>query len=299
MTHTAPVVRRTESHFSGAGAVSLLRRAWLPPQPQQVVLLVHGYAEHSGRYDPMGAWLAQRGCAVHAYDQRGHGRSEGVRGHVDRFAQFLDDLDQLVDLVAGEHPGLPIFVVGHSMGGLVVAAWSAERAPRVAGAVTSGAALRIAEVPSAWLRLQLRVARRLAPRRALPRPIDPTALSRDPEVGRAYQADPLIFQEMTLSLAAELFDAARRTATRASAVTLPMLLLHGEDDPLCPASGSRDFHAGLRTQGSELRIYPQLRHEIFNEPERESVFADLLGWVTARPGAAAAQPATALSGAPA
>jgi alpha-beta hydrolase superfamily lysophospholipase len=282
VTHTAPVVRRTQSHFAGSGGLSLLRRAWLPPRPERVLALVHGYAEHSGRYDRMGVWLAERGCAVHAYDQRGHGRSAGERGHVDRFDDFLDDLDALLARVRAEHPGLPVFVVGHSMGGLVVAAWTVDRAPDVAGVVTSGAALRISETVSPSLRLRLRLARALVPRRAMPRPIDPEALSRDPEVGRAYQADPLVFQQMTLSLAAELFDAARRTAAGAAAVALPVLLLHGEDDPLCPASGSRDFHAGLRAHGSALRLYPGLRHEIFNEPEQEDVFADLLEWVRAR-----------------
>jgi alpha-beta hydrolase superfamily lysophospholipase len=278
------LIRRTQSHLSGAGGRTLFRRAWLSAEPVRLVLLVHGYAEHSGRYEHVGAWLAARGCAVHAYDQQGHGRSEGPRGHVRRFGDLLDDLDHFLDLTRGEHPGLPAFVVGHSMGGLVVAAWARERKPEAAGAITSGAALRVAEVPSTGQRIALRLLRRVAPRLRMPRPIDPEALSRDPEVGRAYQADSLIFQTMTLALAAGLFEAAGRTLHGAADVELPMLLLHGGEDPLVEARGSRDFFEGLRSSGNDLRIYADLRHEIFNEPEWETVLADLLDWVRKREG---------------
>jgi alpha-beta hydrolase superfamily lysophospholipase len=279
-----PVIRRTESYFAAGRGRSLFRRAWLPPEPQRLLVLVHGYAEHSGRYENVGAWLAARGCAVHAYDHQGHGRSDGVRGHLRCFSDLLDDLEIFLSGVRGEHPGLPAFVVGHSMGGLVVAAFARERRPELAGAVTSGAALRLAEAPSGALLLGLRLLRRVVPRFTMTRPIAPEALSRDPEVGRAYLDDPLVFRRMSVSLAAEIFDAGRRTLPGGADVRLPMLLLHGEADPLCPAAGSQTFYEQLCTPGSDLRVYPGLRHEIFNEPEQESVFADLLGWLLEREG---------------
>jgi alpha-beta hydrolase superfamily lysophospholipase len=221
---------------------------------------------------------------VYAYDHQGHGRSDGLRGHLRRFADLLDDLEIFLAEVRGEHPGLPAFVVGHSMGGLAVAAFVRERRPELVGAVTSGAALRLAEVPSGALLLALRMLRRVVPRFAMTRPIAPEALSRDPEVGRAYLDDPLVFRRMSVSLAAEIFDAGRRTLPGGADVRLPMLLLHGEADPLCPAAGSRTFYEQLGTPGSDLRVYPGLRHEIFNEPEQESVFADLLEWLREREG---------------
>jgi len=279
-----PVIRRTESHFAAGKGRSLFCRAWLPREPERLLVLVHGYAEHSGRYEHLGAWLAARGCAVHAYDHQGHGRSDGVRGHVRRFADLLDDLEIFLSRARQEQPGLRAFLVGHSMGGLVVAAFVRERHPELVGAVTSGAALRLAEAPSGPQLLALRLLRRVVPRFAPRRPIAPEALSRDPEVGRAYLEDPLVFRRMSLSLAAEIFDAGRRTLEGAAEVRLPMLLLHGGADPLCPASGSRAFFEQLGTPGSDLRIYSGLRHEIFNEPEKESVFADLLGWVREREG---------------
>jgi alpha-beta hydrolase superfamily lysophospholipase len=275
-------IRRAESHLVAGPGATLFRRSWQPPTPERALLFVHGYAEHSGRYETAGAWFAARGCAVHAYDQRGHGRSQGARGHVRSFGDFLDDLDTLAARVREEHPGLPLFAVGHSMGGLVVASWLTERGPALRGAVTSGAALSLAGVPSGARRRALRILRGVAPRLALRRPIATDLLSRDPEVGRAYLEDPLVFQRMTVSLAAEIFDAAQRVLPQAHAVRVPLLLLHGEEDRLCLPQGSRSFFEGLGTAGSDLRLYPGLRHEIFNEPEREKVFGDLLDWVRKR-----------------
>jgi alpha-beta hydrolase superfamily lysophospholipase len=248
-----------------------------------VLLLVHGYAEHSGRYEEMALWFARRGFAVHAYDHRGHGRSEGVRCHVDRFDELLDDLERILDAVRGEHPELPVTLIGHSMGGLVALAFLAARKPRVARAVTSGPALALGAVSPFRVALA-RVAQRVLPRLALGSGLDPEGLSRDPEVVRRYLGDPLVVRTMTASLGAELIGAAPRTAALAGEVEVPLLMLHGEDDPLCAAEGSRRFHAGLRTEGCALRIYPKLRHEIFNEPEREAVWQDVIDWHEERPG---------------
>lgn len=274
-----PLIRRAESHFAGAGARTLFRRSWVPEAPQRQVVLVHGYAEHTGRYEAVGTWLAERGCAVQAYDQLGHGHSDGPRGHVGRFDDFLDDLDAFLDLCREEQPGLPVYVLGHSMGGLIVAAWSQQRPTDIHGIVLSGAALVAGEVPPGWQVALLRTLRRVLPRIRMPRPIASEALSRDPEVGRRYVEDPLIFQHMTLSLAAALYDAGAPTLRGAGKVAVPVLALHGGDDPIVLASGTQRYFEGLETSGSDLRIYPGLRHEIFNEPEGEGVLGDVLTWI--------------------
>jgi len=162
-----PAIRRTESQISGARGNRLFRREWLPADPERVLLLVHGLAEHSGRYEHVGAWFAARGCVVHAYDQQGHGKSAGIRGHVRRFSDYLDDLELMLRFVRERHPELPVFLVGHSMGGLVVASFARERGPEVAGAVTSGAALRLSDGVSGAKIFAVRVLSRLFRRRFL------------------------------------------------------------------------------------------------------------------------------------
>ena len=279
------VVRRTEGRFKAGGGRSLFRRSWLPPDPERVLVLVHGFGEHSGRYEDMAAWLAQRGCAVHAFDQQGHGLSVGRRGHARRFEDLLDDLEAFLERAAGENPGLALVLVGHSMGGLVVAALACEREPAIDLLVTSGAALALPPDLSPVKRALARLLRRVLPRLAMSADLDEDGLSRDPLVVSRYRDDPLVHGQMTASLAAGMMDAVARTAASAERVRVPMLLLHGAVDPLCPPRGSEHFHAQLphsEVAGSELRTYPKLRHEIFNEPERETVFEDLLDWIRRR-----------------
>lgn len=276
------MIRRVESTLTTAGGRSLFRRSWLPARPEHLLLIIHGFAEHSGRYEHFGAWFAARGCAVYAYDHQGHGRSEGVRGHVRRFDDFLDDLDAMLVAVRAEHPGLRPQLVGHSMGGLILAAFLCERTPDVETAVTSGAALAVSEKLSRGRMRAARVLRRLAPRLTLAAELDPEGLSTDSEVVRAYLEDPLVFRRMTTSLAAELISAIERTSRGAGRVRVPLLMLHGEADPICPPSGTRRFFEGLVVEPRRLRVYPGLRHEIFNEPEHVRVFEDVLTWLRAR-----------------
>ncbi len=277
-------VRRSEGSFEGEG-VRLFRRSWLCDEPSRVLLLVHGFAEHSGRYEDLGAWFAVRGCAVHAFDHRGHGRSQGPRNYVGTFDEYLDDLDCLLELVRSEHQGLPVTLVGHSMGGLVTAAFVRERKPEIASVVTSGAALELGPAmkgPKMWL---ARVLRFVAPRLLFDAGLPADGLSRDPEVVRRYEADPLVDTRTTPSLGVEMMAGIRRTAAGGAEIEIPMLLLHGGDDPLCSPRGSESFFASLppgAAPPSQLVIYPGLRHEIFNEPEKEQIFEDLLRWVVAQ-----------------
>ncbi len=222
---------------------------------------------------------------MHAYDQAGHGRTPGPRGHVDRFERLLDELARFVVQVGSEHPGLPIVLVGHSMGGLVVAATAAFRRPPVARIVLSGALLELPSKGSLDRSLRIAVARllsRLAPRLGLAAGLDVEGLSRDPEVVRRYLEDPYVKDRMSARFAAGLFSMVSRVRDAAGQIERPILVLHGEADPICSAEGSRRFHAGLDREiakQSGLSVYPGLRHEIFNEPEREQVWQDMLAWL--------------------
>jgi alpha-beta hydrolase superfamily lysophospholipase len=275
-------LRRVEDGFEGCEGVRLFRRAWLPEAPSRAVLVVHGFAEHSGRYEALGAWLGERNCAVHAYDLRGHGRSEGRRGFVERFEHFLDDLDRMHAFVTAEHSELPLIVIGHSMGGLIVATWLRERHPDVAAGVLSGPGLALGDAMPHWQLYLARLVRPIAGGLSVPANLPLDGLCTDSEVIRRYEEDPLIFNRITLSLAVEMFAAAERSVEGGSDVRVPVLLLHGNDDPICDPEGSRRFHASLADPASELRLYPGLRHEIFNEPEAERVYADALEWLEKR-----------------
>jgi alpha-beta hydrolase superfamily lysophospholipase len=271
------LIRRVEAQFLGGGRRELFRRAWLPDEPVARALVVHGFAEHCGRYEHLATWLASRGVAVHAFDHQGHGRSSGPRCYVRRFSDFLDDVERGLAFAREDGADLPVFVIGHSMGGLITASLAVERKPEVAGFVLSGAALRPPVPLSTARRWMLAVLRRLAPRLAFPSGLDPAALSTDPAVVHAYLDDPLVERRISSSLAAELFAAMDRTSSRGDAVERPLLALHGEDDAICAPDGSRTFATGAR-HGSYLG-FPGMRHEIFNEPQRERVYETMLGWM--------------------
>jgi alpha-beta hydrolase superfamily lysophospholipase len=279
-----PAIRRSEGHFDGAGGRRLFERRWDPPEPRRSLVIVHGYAEHSGRYDHVAAWFASRGAAVHAYDHQGHGHSSGVRCHVRRFDDFLDDLDVVVERARARLPDRPLYVVGHSMGGLVTCNWAVERQPEVDGLVISAPALSTDQAPSGLRMAALRVLSRVWPTGYVGGGLDAEALSRDPAVVKAYLDDPLIVLRMTFSLGVALFGALERTAARGAELRLPLLMLHGDADPLCSPRAS----AAFAEAAPEARYvsYPGLRHEIFNEPEQEQVFADVQGWIEEREGEA-------------
>jgi alpha-beta hydrolase superfamily lysophospholipase len=272
-------LRRSELHWRSADGVLLFRRGWIPASPEHVLVVVHGYAEHGARYEGLASWFAARGFAVHAHDHRGHGRSGGTRMHLQRFAELLDDLEAFLALVRSEHPGLPITLIGHSMGALVSVAFLAERKPAVASAVTSGAALALGPGVSRSRIAGARLLRHLAPRLRVGTGIDAEGLSRDPEVVRGYLEDPQVGRHATASFVAELLGAIPRAAAMAAEIRVPLLALHGEDDSICPPHATHALGAAVRTPGSELRVYPKLRHEIFNEPEREQVMQDVVDWL--------------------
>jgi alpha-beta hydrolase superfamily lysophospholipase len=275
--------------FAASGGLGLRRRRWWGPRADRALAIVHGFAEHSARYDFVARWFAERGYRVHAFDQRGHGESEGPRNHTPHFETLLDDLERFLESVRLEERDAPLVLLGHSMGGLEVACLLARRRPDVAAAVLSGPGLALGDGISRAMIRAASLLSRVAPRLRLPSGLDARALSRDDAVVAAYRADPLIHTFMTARLAADLFRAAEGVQGEAARIEVPVLIVHGEADPLCDVEGSRRFHRSLATEGSGVRTYPGLLHEILNEPEREQVLADIHGWIEKRaPGGAPA-----------
>ena len=264
---------------AGAGA-QLHWQAWLPDgAPRAGIVLAHGYAEHLGRYEHVAAHFTAQGIAVFALDHWGHGRSDGVPGFVPRFSAFTDGMEQLLGEVEPAYPGLPLFLIGHSMGGLIATLHLATHQSHYVGAVLSGPLIMPAEEPSRFMQWISRLLSRFAPKLGV-LALDATGVSRDPAVVAAYLADPLVYNgKVSARLAAEMFDAMARARTAAPGIVLPMLLLHGTEDRLTAPEGSRYLAAHLGSADKTLKLYPGLYHEIFNEPEQAEVLGDVSAWI--------------------
>jgi acylglycerol lipase len=258
--------------------VSLFVRTWSPQAaPTGVVCVVHGIGEHSGRYGHLCSALVQAGYAVAAFDLRGHGRSDGGRGHVP-IDETMDDIDLVLDDTKGRFGSVPCFLYGHSLGGLLVLAYALRRRPALAGIVASGSALHTALREQKAKVLAVRVLGRLLPRVTLPTGLDDQALSRDPEVVAAYRADPLVHDRASLGFARETIATMDWTLAHADRLALPVLLIHGDADQVNYSSGSRAF-AGRVPGDCTLKVYEGLYHEIHNEPEKQRVLDDLVHWL--------------------
>lgn len=255
------------------GGVRLRTRGWEPSGERRGgLLLVHGIAEHSGRYDHVGSFFAARGWEVAAYDHRGHGESSGRRMYLERWDDLLDDLQ--VGLAA-----LPVGnrgVYGHSLGALIALDNSLSSRLRPDWLVLSAPPLRGGK---AWQRLAAPVLEKLAPKLALPNRLTPEQLSRDQAVGRAYFADRLVARKTTGRFGALMFDAMRSVRNRLDQLAVPTLVIHGGDDTLIPPEISLPLASIPSVQ---RRLYPALRHELHNEPEQLEVLSDIEVWITSR-----------------
>jgi alpha-beta hydrolase superfamily lysophospholipase len=263
-------------------ATRLFWQAWAPDAATGgAVVLVHGAAEHGGRYAHVAERLVAEGYATYAIDHRGHGRSDGPRALVSRFDHLVDDLGLLVTRAREEHGGRAPFLVGHSLGGAVALRFAIQRADDIAGLAVSGPAVATEAIPIA-VKAATSVLSVLAPRLPVLR-IDADAISRDAEVVRAYQRDPLNYTDkLPARTLAEIMRCMDWLPRRVGALRAPLLLLHGSDDRLCPPAGSRMVHSLATSPDKTLKIYDGLYHEVFNEPERAQVVSDLVGWIVER-----------------
>ncbi len=254
-----------------------LRRSWRAEEPWARVLLLHGLNEHSGRYEHVGAALAAAGIDVRAHDHRGHGRTWGRRSYLGDFTEFLDDVEDHVAEIRAEDAadGVPLAILGHSMGGLIAHAYCVSGRPAPDLLVTSGAALEANGVPG-WQRRLAGVLARVAPRLRVGGKIDGAILSRDPEVGRAYHEDPLVPTGVTAALGQAMLDGMDFHRERAATLGVPTLVLHGGADELVKPEATES----LTELGSvERHVLPDMRHEIFNELGHEDVIDRVVAWL--------------------
>jgi alpha-beta hydrolase superfamily lysophospholipase len=248
------------------------------------VLIVHGYAEHLGRYDELVGELLAAGYEPHRFDLRGHGLSQEPRGHVDAFETYRRDLEGVLAAVEARAaaPAPPLFLLGHSLGGLIVLDHALHHPAASAGLVLSSPYLGLAGSARTLFADLVAHASPLAPRLQLPSGLAADGLSHDPSVVEAYRDDPLIFGTVTPGWLHEVRSAQRRVLARAGEIAVPTLLLLGEDDAVAAPRHGRDLFADLGAADKQLRIYPGFLHEVFNETGRERVVDDLLTWLDRR-----------------
>lgn len=277
------VTTRTERTFDGVGGVRVVYDVWTPDvEPRGVVVLAHGLGEHARRYDHVAQRFGQAGLITYALDHRGHGRSGGKRVRLKRIDEYTGDFDTLVKIAAAEHPELPRVVLGHSMGGGIVFAYGVDHPGDFDLMVLSGPAVSAhIGVPRGKALLGKAVGSLLP---NLPvEELDANAVSRDPEVVAAYNADPLVHHgKIPAGIAKALLKVGETMPHRARQLTAPLLVVHGAEDSLVPASGSELLVDCVGSGDVHLKVYPELYHEVFNEPERERVLDDVTAWIEAR-----------------
>ena len=274
---------RTEQTFDGVGGVRIVYDVWSPDtDPRGVVVLSHGLGEHARRYDHVATRFGQDGLVTYALDHRGHGRSGGKRVLVKDISEYTGDFDTLVGIATKEHPGAKRIVLGHSMGGGIVFAYGVERPDAYDLMVLSGPAVAAQAAVSPLLALLAKTVGAIAPGLPL-QALDASAVSRDPAVVNAYNTDPLVHHgKVPAGIARELLLVGDTMRQRAAALTAPLLVVHGSEDRLIPVDGSRQLVEAVGSSDVELKIYPGLYHEVFNEPERYQVLDDVVSWINAR-----------------
>lgn len=246
--------------------------------PAGVIAHVHGMGEHSRRYDHLTGYWADHGYASAGFDLRGHGRSEGPRGHASSYERLMQDIALFLDGVAAAFPGLPVTLYGHSLGGNLVLNYAIRRRPALSGVIGSAPYLRLAFEPPAWKVGLARWTKRIAPGLSQRTGLDVTALSRDAEVVRRYQADALVHDRITAAFFTEVHAAGESIIGRAAELAVPALLMHGSADRLTSPRGSEAFVAASHGK-ARLETWDGFYHEIHNDPGWQQVAAVALEWV--------------------
>jgi len=272
-----------EGKFRGYNKLNLYYQYWSPPaDPKAILLVVHGLAEHSGRYANLANYFVPKGYVVYSYDHRGHGKSEGLPCYVERFADYLNDLKTFVDIVRHEQGHTKMFIIGHSMGGTIAVAYAAHHQHKLAGLLLSGASLKTSPTISPALIKMAGILSVLLPKIGITI-LDASAISQDKAIVDTYVTDPLVYRgRIRARLGAELIKAMQGLLSQMPEVNLPILIMHGAADRLSDPEGSQMLFERVGSKDKTLKLYDGCYHEIFSGPEREQVFKDVEIWLEAR-----------------
>jgi acylglycerol lipase len=270
-----------EGSFVGVGGLKIFTRSWQPTEaPRAVVVIVHGFNSHSGHYLWVGEQFAENGLAAYALDLRGRGLSDGERFYVDKIDDFIDDVDTFVELAKAEHPGLPVFLLGHSAGGVISCVYTLEHQAKLAGLICESFAH---ELPAPdFVLAVLKGLSHVAPHARVFK-LDNNGFSRDPMVVEALNSDPLIDNEVQPTLtAAVMVRADERLKEEFGQITLPVFIIHGTLDSVTKPSGSQHFYERAGSPDKTLKLYEGHFHDLLNDLDKEVVMGDILAWIDKR-----------------
>ena len=269
-----------EGYFTGHDRLALFERSWMPAgRPRAAVVLIHGLIEHSGCHAGTALELVRHGFSVHAMDLRGHGLSGGPRCDVRSFDQYLLDLDIFFQIASRKANGRPLFLMGNSMGGLITTHWAILRQPQISGLILSGPLLALADGLYPRLRHLAAFAAAVVPALRVTRiPFD--RLARQSQVVDRFRNDPLVFHgRFTVRVAAEILRAMKNVSGQAASLSVPLLILHGGEDRICGPAGSLALYQKAGPADKTFQLYEGFYHEVFDEPQRDRVLADLTAWL--------------------
>jgi alpha-beta hydrolase superfamily lysophospholipase len=269
-----------EENFNSRDGTPLHMRVWRPPSPRAVVVICHGVNSHSGQYLWTGERLSAAGFAVYAYDHRGRGRSGGPRFRINDISEYTEDLGSFIALAKSREPGLKVFLLGHSAGGVVSCTWALDHQSEIAGFICESFAFKV-PAPAALLSI-VRFVGRVAP--GLPAlKLKMKDFTRDPQALRALETDPLTRGEVQpAGTVAALLKATDRMRREFPSLTLPLLIMHGTDDNATMPAGSRLFHERAGSRDKTLKLYEGHVHDLLNDLGKEQVMADVIAWIEHR-----------------
>lgn len=270
---------RAERKHTLADRSCIVVYEWKADQPKAVVFLVHGLGEHAGRYDHVAVALNRAGYSLIGFDHPGHGKSDGVRGHISSYDLVFDLIDQLRQEAAKQYPGLPQFVYGHSMGGNFVLYYLYKRQPKLAGAIVTSPGLGTADPVPVWKTTLGKVLYNLAPSFQMDNGLKREGLARDPAVVAAYNADPLVHGKISARLALDMLGHGKEMIADAGAFpAVPLLLMQGSKDMLVSPPMTDQFAKGFKGD-LMYKVWDGMYHELHNEPEKQQVLDTITGWL--------------------
>lgn len=272
------MANQNEFSWKTKGNINIYAYRWDVEDAKAVICLVHGLGEHLHRYDHMVAYYNERGFSVMSFDNIGHGKSGGVRGHLPSFQVYLDNVSELLETAEKAYPLLPKFLYGHSMGGNIVLNYALRNNPSIAGLVSSGAWVTLPKNPPALLVAVGNVLKYILPSLQQTSDLDPTGISRDEKEVEKYINDPLVHNKITINFGAEMLPAAKWLETYNGPAKVPFLLMHGSEDRLTAHDGSVLLSNNL-TGDVKMKSWEGFYHEIHNEPEQKEVFDYTINWL--------------------